>query len=143
MLCADTSFLFSLYRKDVHTAAAAAFLVKAAEPLALSALNEYELCNALRFAEFRGLLPPGEAVRRLRAFAEDRAAGRWHYSAIALDEIVAQAGVISELHTVKRGHRAFDILHVAHAKLARPKVFLSFDVNQVLLAKLVGLPVRP
>jgi predicted nucleic acid-binding protein len=143
MLCADTSFLFSLYRKDVHTAAAMAFLAKAAESLLLSALNEYELGNALRFAEFRSLLSPGEAVRRLQAFAEDRAAGRWRHSGIELNEIVAQARMISEQHTVKGGHRAFDILHVAHAKLAGPKVFLSFDANQVALAKAVGLAVGP
>ena len=51
MLCADTSFLFSLYGQDTHTDKALALLAKAAEPLLLSALNNYELGNALRFAE--------------------------------------------------------------------------------------------
>lgn len=143
MFCTDTSFLFSLYRKDAHTASAGALLSKVSEPLALSALNEYEFSNALRFAESRGLLSAGEAVHRLQAFAEDRAAGRWHYSGIALEEIVAEARVLSAQHTVKGGHSAFDILHVAHAKLAGPKAFLSFDANQVALAKAVGLTVRP
>lgn len=143
MLCADTSFLFSLYRKDAHSASALAFLGKASEPLALSALNEYELGNALHFAEFRSLLASGEAIRRQNAFAEDRIAGHWVPSGIALDAIMAQAGLISAQHTVKGGHRAFDILHVAHAKLAGAKVFLSFDVNQIALAGAVNLTIGP
>lgn len=143
MLCVDTSFLFSLYHKDAHTAAAIALLAKAAEPLGLSVLNEYEFGNALRFAESRRLLPPGDALFRLRAFDEDRAAGRWHYSGIPLEDIVAEARQISGQHTVKGGHRAFDILHVAHAKLAGPRLFLSFDANQLALAKAVRLAAGP
>lgn len=143
MLCADTSFLFSLCRKDAHTAAAGAHLSQMALPLLLSPLNEYELGNALRFAEFRGLLPAGEADRRLKAFAEDREAGHWQYSGIALDDIVSEAGRISAQHSAAGGHRAFDILHVAHARLARPRRFLSFDANQLKLAKALSLAVGP
>ncbi|MBP7141207.1 MAG: type II toxin-antitoxin system VapC family toxin [Opitutaceae bacterium] len=143
MLSCDTSFLFSLYRKDAHTSTAMAFLARAAGPLILSSLNEYELGNALRFAEFRGLLPQGGAALRLEAFAEDRVAGRWHPSGITPEEILAEANAISDRHTLKGGHRAFDILHVAHAKLAGSKRFLSFDANQIVLAKAVGLAVGP
>jgi predicted nucleic acid-binding protein len=143
MLCADTSFLFSLYRKDAHTAVAVVHLTKAAEPLLLSALNEYEFGNALRFAEFRGLLSAGEAVRRFEAFEEDRIAGRWQYSRISLEDVVAEARDISTRHTLTGGHRAFDILHVGHARLAKPKLFLSFDANQRRLAKAAGLTVGP
>jgi predicted nucleic acid-binding protein len=143
MLCSDTSFLFSLYRKDAHTAAAVAYLSAAAEPLLLSGLNEYEFGNALRFAEFRGLLTAGEAARRLKAFVEDRQAGRWQYSRIPLEDILAEASEISGRYTVTGGHRALDILHVAHARLAAPKRFLSFDDNQRKLAKTAGLAVGP
>jgi predicted nucleic acid-binding protein len=143
MLCVDTSFLFSLYRQDVHSAAAVSFLTKAARPLLLSVLNDYELGNALRLAEHRGLLPTGESSRRLDAFAEDRAAGLWRRSEVALEEVVAEAGRLSRDYTVAAGHRAFDILHVAHARLVRPKVFLTFDAHQVRLAKAVGLTVGP
>lgn len=142
MLAADTSFLFSLYRRDAHTETAHAFLATTSLPLALSALNVYEFGNALRFAESRELLAVGEAARRLQAFEEDRDAGRWHHSGIALEEIVGEAQVISKKHTVKRGHRAFDILHVAHARLLGPEVFLSFDSNQLALARAVGLKVK-
>lgn len=51
MLCADTSFPFFLYGHDTHSDKAFALPAKAAEPLLLSAPNNYELSNALRFAE--------------------------------------------------------------------------------------------
>ncbi len=139
MLCVDTSFLFSLYRRDAHSATAHARLAKAAQPLLLSPFNEFELSNALRLAEFQGLLTAGESDLRLAAFAEDHAAGRWHRSECALDEIVAEAGRLSATSPITGGHRAFDLLHVAHARLAAPKRFLSFDANQLRLAKAVGL----
>ena len=139
MLCADTSFLFSLYGHDTHTGDALALLAKAAQPLLLSALNTYELANALRFAECRGLLPTGTAAERLEAFSEDHAAGRWRLSDISLPDIVAEAGRLSASHTLTGGHRSFDILHVAHARLAAPKRFLRLDQNQLRLAKDVGL----
>lgn len=143
MFCADTSFFFSLYGHDTHTAGALALLEKSGQPLLLSPLNEYELGNALRFAEWRGLLPPGDAALRLKALADDQAAGRCRLSEVPLQEIVSEAGRLSLMHTVAGGHRAFDILHVAHARLVAPKRFVSFDANQLRLAKAVGLRCGP
>jgi len=139
MFCTDTSFLFSLYGHDSHTAEALALLEKSGRPLLLSPLNEFELGNALRFAEWRGLLPAGDAARRLEALVDDHTAGRWRRSEIPLAEILSEAGRLSLSHTVAGGHRSFDILHVAHARLVAPKRFLSFDANQLRLAKVAGL----
>lgn len=139
MLCADTSFLFSLYLRDIHSEAAQAHLAEAGQPLRLSPLNEYELGNALRLAEFRGLLPAGNTEHCLESLAKDQLLGRWRHSEIPLNDILAEAARLSSLHTATGGHRAFDILHVAHARLAKPKLFLSFDANQLRLAKAVGL----
>jgi len=139
MLCADTSFLFSLYSNDAYKGEALACLTALSQPLSLSPFNEFELANALRFAEWRGLLPAGSAAQRLEAFAEDQAYGLWQLSEIPLSEIVAEARRLSAAHTSTGGHRSFDILHVAHARLAGPKYFLSFDANQRRLAKAAGL----
>jgi predicted nucleic acid-binding protein len=139
MLCADTSFLFSLYGHDTHTEEALALLSETVQPLLLSALNTYELANAFRFAECRGLLPTGTAAERLEAFSEDHAAGRWRLSDMPLPVILTEAGRLSASHTLTGGHRSFDILHVAHARLVEPRRFLSFDANQLQLAKSVGL----
>jgi predicted nucleic acid-binding protein len=139
MLCADTSFLFSLYGHDSHTEEALALLEKSASALLISDLNTYELGNAFRFAECRGLIPNGQALKRRDALALDYKAKRCLPSHINLDEIVKEAERLSLEYTLGAGHRAFDILHVAHALLAKPKRFLSFDQNQLLLAKKAGL----
>lgn len=139
MVCADTSFLFSLYGHDAHTPKALRRLQDLGAVLWLSPLNEFELANALRFAEGRGVLPAPSAEAGLKALAEDRANGIWRTSDIALPDIVAEAFRLSASHTLKGGHRSFDILHVAHARLAQPEAFLSFDANQLRLAKKAGL----
>ncbi len=62
VICADTSFLFSLYGNDANTPRAVAWMKTCRTALTLSAMNEYELGNALRFAEFRKGIGPGEAA---------------------------------------------------------------------------------
>ncbi len=99
MLCADTSFLFSLYLRDIHSETAQARLAEAGQTLVLSSLNEYELGNALRLAEFRGLLPAGNTEHCLEALARDQPLGRWRPSEIPFHDIVAEAGRLSALHT--------------------------------------------
>lgn len=44
-------------------------------------------------------------------------------------------------HTVMRGHRSFDVLHVASALHLGASEFLTFDVNQRKLAEAEGLVV--
>lgn len=110
-----------------------------AAPLLLSPLNELELCNALRLAAFRGLMPADDVHVRIDAFHEDREAGRWRRSGVPLEEIVLAAERLSAAHTPRGGHRTFDIMHVAHAQIARAKTFLSFDATQLQLSKAAGL----
>ena len=43
MVFADTSFLFALFGNDAHTAAAQVWTQQAGQPIAVSALNRYEL----------------------------------------------------------------------------------------------------
>ena len=47
----------------------------------------------------------------------------------------------SQAHKLTGGHRGFDILHVAAAKVTGATHFLTFDVNQKKLAERVGLVV--
>ena len=48
VICADTSFLFSLYGNDVHTPRTVAWMKSQRSALTITALGEYELGNALR-----------------------------------------------------------------------------------------------
>lgn len=139
--CADTSFLFSLYGNDVHTPRALAWMKSQRGALTLSTLSEFELANALRFAEFRNAIAPGEAALFWAQFEADRASGRLRIHVCNLADVVDEAKRISATHTLSGGHRGFDILHVATALVVNARSFLTFDGNQKILAETEGLVV--
>jgi predicted nucleic acid-binding protein len=140
---ADTSFLFALFGSDAHTAAARAWTREAGRPITVTALNRYELGNALRFAVFRKVVAPADALHSLAAFEADMKSGHLHLARCDLDAVVAEATRLSERHTSAGGHRSLDVLHVAAARVLKATVFLSFDLNQRKLAAAVGLTVGP
>jgi predicted nucleic acid-binding protein len=139
--CADTSFLFSLYGNDANTPRAVAWLKSHRTVLTLTTLNEYELGNALRFAEFRKGIAPGEAAMFWAQYEVDRASGRLKVPICNLADVVVEAKRLSASHTLMGGHRGFDILHVASALRMRATHFLTFDANQKKLAETEGLDV--
>ncbi len=136
---ADTSFLFSLYGNDVNTPRALKWIKAHRVPLVLTVLNDFELGNALRFAEFRKGIAAGEAALFWAQFEADRASGRLVIQICNLADVVDQAKRLSATYTLTRGHRGFDILHVASALVLETKVFLTFDGNQKKLAVAEGL----
>ena len=139
VIYADTSFLFSLYGNDVHTPRAVAWMKKQRNPLTITLFNEYELGNALRFSEFCKAIPAGESALFLAQFEADRAGGRLVTKICNLADIMEEAKRLSATHTLKGGHRGFDILHVAGALILGAKEFLTFDANQKKLAGAEGL----
>jgi predicted nucleic acid-binding protein len=139
--CADTSFLFSLYGNDGNTPRAVAWTKSHRAALTLTTLNEYELGNALRFAEFRKGIGPGEAALFWAQYEADRASGRLNVLVCNLADVVAEANRLSATHTLTGGHRGFDILHVAASIRLKAKQLLTFDGNQKKLAEAEGLVV--
>ena len=139
--CADTSFLFSLYGNDGNTPRAVAWTKSHRAALTLTTLNEYELGNALRFAEFRRALGPGEAALFWAQYEADRASGRLKVQVCNLADVVDEAKRLSATHTPTGGHRGFDILHVAASIRLKAKRLLTFDGNQKKLAQAEGLVV--
>lgn len=140
---ADTSFLFSLFGNDAHTPAAQRWAQHAQLPVTVTALGRYELGNAIRFAAFRKAISQAEALASLAAFEADLKSGHVHQASCDVVAIVAEASKVSELHTLSGGHRSFDILHVATARLLKADTFLSFDTNQRKLATALRLNVGP
>jgi predicted nucleic acid-binding protein len=104
-------------------------------------LSECELGNALRFAEFREEIAPGEAALFWAQFEADRAGGRLRIQVCNLADVVDEAKRLSATHTLTGGHRGFDILHVATALVLKARQFLTFDGNQKKLAEAEGLVV--
>jgi predicted nucleic acid-binding protein len=59
-------------------------------------------------------------------------------------DVLRTANEISIAHAFNLACRAPDILHVAYATELAAELFVSFDENQLELAKVTGLkPVRP
>ena len=135
----DTSFLFSLYGNDKHSPAAVSWAAGNTEVVSISAFNRFELVNALRFAECRNTIPKGAAARQFALFEIDLRAGRLVERRSSLADILAEAFLLSAAHTLAGGHRGFDILHVAAARIMGATHFLTFDGNQRRLAAAVGL----
>lgn len=132
-----------MYGNDVHTAKALVELKRGGEAVTISILNELELANALRLAEFRRLLAPGVAAVYLADYDADVASGRLVVADCNLAAVVTEARRLSAVHTRGGGHRAFDILHVAAALQVGADTFLTFDAGQRKLAAAAGLRVRP
>lgn len=140
---ADTSFLFSLYGNDVHTERAEAWARKIGRPITVTVLNRYELGNAVRFAAFRKVIAEADALSSLSAFEGDLLTGHLHPVSEDFPAIIEEARRLSGLYTMRGGHRSFDMLHVAAAKVFRAGMFLSFDAGQRKLAVAAGLATGP
>lgn len=140
---ADTSFLVSLYGGDVNTAAARAWMVTHATPILVSNALRFETGNALRLACFRQKITHAELHQALTDMASDFASGILIARDIPSPRLWAECTQLSISHTLTQGVRAFDILHVAAARLLKADTFLSFDVRQRTLAQAAGLVVAP
>jgi predicted nucleic acid-binding protein len=139
VVAADTSFLFSLYGNDCNTSQAVAWCRDRSLAITIGPLNRFELINSLRFAECRHVLRPGEATANQLLFEQAIREGRLVERKCNLADILADAFQLSAAHTLTGGHRGFDILHVAAARIMGATHFLTFDGNQRRLAAAVGL----
>ena len=112
-------------------------------PLPLTTLGRFELFNAIRLSVFRKQLPVRVALIDLQTIEGDVRTGVLQSTACDWAAVHAQAERISTKYTMKSGHRAMDILHVAVAISLESTNFLTFDRNQAMLATAEGLKVRP
>ena len=151
---ADTNLFTRLYLQLPDTAEAIALAAAAreavAEPLPIFWLHRVELANAFEMHVFFGRQPghvrvtTEQAAAAVANFREDLAAGAFLRPArlsetLLEDEFTALSGQF----TAKHGFRAYDILHVAAARLLGCDTFLSFDGRAAKLAKLAGLKTQP
>jgi predicted nucleic acid-binding protein len=140
---ADTSFLFSLFGNDVHSLRARRWARQVRDPIAITLLSQYEFGNAIRFASFRKLVSRPDALASLSAFQADLRTGFLQLTSCDLVAVAEEAERLSDRHTWTGGHRSFDVLHVATAKILKAPTFLTFDSTQKKLAIAEGLIVRP
>lgn len=137
----DTSFLYSLYGNDAHSARAVAWVKQYSKAIHLNHLTHFEFGNALRFSEFRKAIPAGTAAVYWAGFEAAIAQRRLVVMTTNLADVVEEAKRVSSQRTLTGGHRSFDILHVASAIITNASQFLTFDDNQKKLAEAEGLVV--
>lgn len=141
---ADTSFLYSLYVQQAHSAKAAAYMSAAHDgALPLTTLGRFELLNAIRLSVFRQQLKPRVAAIDVLTIRADIESGVLEVISCDWAAVHAEAERLSAGHTAEGGHRSMDILHVATALSMGAMEFLSFDGKQTRLASAEGLTVKP
>jgi predicted nucleic acid-binding protein len=139
----DTSFLFNLYAPKAHTARASAHFAAMKGPLQMTSLNHFEITNAIQLALFRKTILRSHAQAAFAAMEDDLATGATELVSCDWGAVHGRALRIARQHTAKGGNRGLDILHVATALELGAKEFLTFDSRQGVLAKAVGLKVKP
>ena len=144
----DTSFLCSVYRTQVHSARADAFMATRTEPLHVSSFLLLEFRQSLRFQarlyehDRKKGFPRAEAELVLRHLQSDLAAHVLQTVSVDWPDVHQRAETLSARYTESGGHRLADIMHVATALHLGAEEFLTFDANQKRLAVAEGLKVR-
>ncbi len=144
---ADTSFLCSLYHRQVFSSAAASYMGQLGRPLAASSLLLLEFRQSVRLQmrlhsndRSRGY-SPAEGSTMLRNLQADLTGGVIEIVSVDWADVHRIAEELSAMHTGGGGYRLVDILHVATALHLASPVFLTFDEQQRKLAEAEGMSV--
>ncbi len=143
----DTSFLCSLYRKQIFTPRVIAWMDRRTGPVPASSLLLLEFRQSTRLQvrlhrqdRTKGL-GEREAAGMLRDLQSDLAHGVLQVRPVDWPDVHQIAERLSATHTATHGHRLADILHVATAIHLGMEGFLTFDDRQRALAEAEGLHV--
>ena len=137
MIYLDTGCLLKLYYPEPESAAVAELVADVA--IALVALHELELSNALELKLFRKEAKP-EQVRAVRDFVEaDVRAGKLYRPALPWENVLSDSEQLARRYTRRIGCRSLDILHCSAARMLAAQSFVTTDGRQRRLAKAIGL----
>ena len=143
----DASFLCAVYRTQVQSPRADAFMAKRTGALPVSTLLLLEFRQSIRFQvrlhskdKTKGF-PKHEAAQMLKDLQADLKAKVLEVVSADWSAVHQLAEELSARHTETNGHRFADILHVATALHLGATEFLTFDANQKLLAEVEGMKV--
>jgi predicted nucleic acid-binding protein len=143
----DTSFLCGLYVAQSTSARATRFMSQQPTALAGTSLLFYEFRQSVQFQVFRHSkdktqgYPSAIARVALMTLQANIASGVFQTPHVDWGDVHRMAERLAFQHTAKRGHRSFDVLHIATALHIGASEFLTFDANQKELAEAEGLVV--
>ncbi|RYD31099.1 MAG: PIN domain-containing protein [Verrucomicrobiaceae bacterium] len=144
---ADTSFLCSVYREQIHSSAADRYLQARLLPLTVSSLLLLEFRQSVRLQtrlfslDRQKGFSAKESFLMLNDLRQDLDRGVIRSEPVDWSMVHRLAEALSEKHTASGGHRLIDILHVATGLHLGAREFLTFDANQRALAEAEGMTV--
>ena len=137
-VCADPSFIVSLYSPDANSAAAARTMQASSAERFLTTFGELEVVNAMGLRIFRKEVSPAQAQLSLLEFEKDLRDGVFQLRGLS-DSILERARQLSRQTTAKLGTRTADLLHVAAALELGVDCLYTFDLHQRKLAQTLRL----
>ena len=136
----DTSYLVALYVPNDHTAAALRHRSRhPGEPILFTPLHRLELRTVIRQCARARLVTEAEARCILRSIEEDMDDGTLDHQPLNWTESLRQAETIAGRRAMKMPCRSLDLWHVAAAIEMGVKDFVTFDQDQLALAKAEGI----
>jgi predicted nucleic acid-binding protein len=142
-LYADTSWwLGCKCRRDTHHQAALSLFERESQAEVLwTPWQRVEVFNGFCQAERAGLLRKGESRQIIRLLEQEIRIGYWLHMEFDWTEAVRTAGELRAEHSLNMRVRAMDLFHLAIAIEVGADALLSFDADQIALAKTAGLTV--
>ncbi len=138
---ADTSFLVSLYGRDVNSRSAILLVQKQAPVFIVTPFGEAEFTNIVFAVTAR---PKGWTISEARTieedFVRDLQAGVWQWEDLPA-QTWQRARELSRRHAPALSSRTLDTIHVASALVLGAEDFYTFDRDQARLARAAGLRV--
>jgi predicted nucleic acid-binding protein len=138
MIYCDTSFLLPLYLPgDTWHSRAAAYHERCLQdlPFCFNPWQRWEFRHNLRLS----LIDPVAVQKTLRRVQQDFDGGKLRHVPFVWPEVFDQADRLSSEHFSKIKAGTVDYWHVAFALNIAAQKFMSFDLEQVKLARAAGL----
>jgi predicted nucleic acid-binding protein len=140
---ADTSWWLAYKcRNDTHHARALSLFERLLDAEVLwTPWQRVEVLNSICQAERAGLLAKGESRQVIRLLEQEVRLGYWPHVEFDWTDAVRTAGELRAEHSVNMVVRAMDLFHVAIAIEIAADALISFDADQIILAKATGMKV--
>ncbi len=137
----DPSALRSLYVHDDRSARFCAWRRRLGGCLPVTRFGRAELVNSVQLAVHRKEIAAHVAGAAIADFTADIQEGRLMLVDVLWRRTLDLAAELSTQHTATLGTRTLDVLHVASAVTLGARRFVSYDDQQAVMAKAVGLRV--
>lgn len=138
----DTSYLVALYVPNDHTIAALRHRERTGrEVIVFTPLHRLELRTTVRQCVHSGLLALAEGRRILRHIEDDLDDGTLRHTPFEWTQSLRRAEAVADRLAWMKPCRSLDLWHVAAALELGAEIFVTFDKDQLALARAEGLRV--